>query len=174
MIDVFVRAELASGRFGEKLRGILEREGLAVDDPGAIRLLFDEHRMYGIRYGLFEGFPQDVAWWRAEVTRDELLDVLFIKWDWWLTISGGTRSARETARRIRAGEVPGSDVEEHEPFVARPQPPLIVVSTPDRSKLVLLEGHVRLTAYAVFPDRVGENLEILLGVSDEMPRWAWW
>ena len=38
--------------------------------------------------------------------------------------------------------------------------------------LVLVEGHARLTAYALFPHYLPAKLEILLGVSDEMPRWC--
>jgi hypothetical protein len=49
---------------------------------------------------------------------------------------------------------------------------LIAVTTPTHEKLVLVEGHVRLTAYALFPERVPDELEILLGISDEMPKWC--
>jgi len=37
---------------------------------------------------------------------------------------------------------------------------------------VLVEGGVRLTAYALFPDYLPDELEILLGISDEMPSWC--
>jgi hypothetical protein len=43
---------------------------------------------------------------------------------------------------------------------------------PDVSKLVLLEGHVRLTAYALFPKYLPEWLDVYLGVSAEMERWV--
>jgi len=81
------------------------------------------------------------------------------------------------ARRIREGEIPGSTAEWHEPIAARlrsgdPPPELIVVSVPDLAKLVLLEGHVRLTAYALFPDYLPEALEVFLGVSDEIAGWS--
>ena len=165
MIAVFVGSELESDRWREKLQELGDL------DP---RALLEGHRAYESRQGLFLGFPYDVEWFRATVTTHELLDVLYINWDWWLRISAGTRSAREAARRIRSGEVPGSTAEEHEPWAARPQPPLIIVTTPDWAKLVLLEGHVRLTAYALFPERVAEELEILLGISPQMPQWCQW
>jgi hypothetical protein len=104
-----------------------------------------------------------------------VLEILFIDWSWWLELSGGTRSPREAARRIRAGELTrltaGVTVEEHEPYLASSSE-LIAVTTPTREKLVVVEGHVRLTAYALFPDRVPEELELLLGVSEEMPKWC--
>ena len=188
MIAVFLCAELDSSRYRERLRGWLARDGRDHDvlrrpdlgDPGANdyrRGLLEEHRAYERREGLFGGFPQRVEWFRAALGRDEVLDILYINWDWWLTISDGTRRPRDAARRIRDGLVPGSTVEEHEPLAAAlcgtPRPPeLIVATTPAHLPLVLVEGHFRLTAYALFPDYVPDDLEILLGVSDEMVGWC--
>ncbi|MDP9491222.1 MAG: hypothetical protein M3P42_03340 [Actinomycetota bacterium] len=188
MIGVFLRAELGSGRYGEKLRGLLNRDGRDLDvlrrpdlDDSAAngyrRGLFDEHRAYERRDDLFGGFPQRISWFRAVLSRDEVLEILYINWDWWLRISDGTRRPRDAARRIMDGLVPGSTAEEHEPLAAalrrNPRPPeLIVATTPAHLPLVLVEGHFRLTAYALFPDYVPDELEVLLGVSDEMPEWC--
>jgi len=87
--------------------------------------------------------------------------------------SDGTRRAPEAARRIRAGEIEGVTVEEHEPFAdAAVQPELIAATTDALHPLVLVEGHARLTAYALFPERLPAQLEILLGISPEMPGWC--
>jgi hypothetical protein len=101
-----------------------------------------------------------------------VLDILFIDWDWWLRLSGGSRRPRDAAQRIRNGEVPGVTAEGHEPFVSRAQPELIAVTTPAHSPLVLVEGHVRLTAYALFPTDLPDRLEILLGISDAIAGWC--
>jgi hypothetical protein len=53
-----------------------------------------------------------------------------------------------------------------------PPPELIAVTTRAHAPLVLVEGHVRLTAYATFPQYLPDELEIVLGVSDEMERWC--
>jgi hypothetical protein len=183
VVAVFLRAEIDSGRYGRKLSALLERDGRDhavlrrpdVSDPSANdyrRRLLDEHRAYGRREGLFLGFPRQVDWYRAELSRDEVLDIRFIDWDWWLELSKGTRRPRDAARRIRAGEVPGVTAAEHEPFARTPQPELIAATTPALSPLVLVEGHVRLTAYALHPELVADELEILLGVSDEMAGWS--
>jgi len=184
---VFLRGELDSGRYGAKLRGLLARDGRAEDvlrrpDLGDVeanayrRRLLDEHRAYARRDEMFGGFPQRVDWFRAALERDEVLDILYIDWDWWLELSGGTRRPRIAARRILAGEVDGATAAEHEPLAvalrATPPPPaLIAVTTPAHESLVLVEGHVRLTAYALFPEYLPPELEILLGVSDEMAMW---
>ena len=48
-------------------------------------------------------------------------------------------------------------------------PPLILVTTGPSGGLVVLEGHVRLTAYMLCPDRLPPELEVLVGSSPGMP-----
>jgi hypothetical protein len=187
MISAFLAAELDSPRFGPEILALLARDGrdtsvverplLTDEDANAYRAqLLDGYRSWLRREGLFNGFPAHVDWFRAVLTADEVLEILYIDWDWWLTISGGTRSPREAARLIRAGEVPGETTEGWEPIAARLQEgtarELIVVTTPDHSRLVAVEGHVRLTAYALYPEYLRERVEVLLGVSDEIAKWS--
>ena len=51
-------------------------------------------------------------------------------------------------------------------------PPLILVTTGLGDDLVVLEGHVRLTAYMLRPDRLPPELEVLVGSSPDMAAWA--
>ena len=184
----FLRGEINSARFGSELQALLDRDRRAadvvtspdLDDPDANAYrssLLERYRAYESRDGLFGGFPDRVDWFRAALAREEVFSILYIDWDWWLRISGGTRRPLDAAARIRAGLVPGASLDEDEELAARlasdeSVPPLMVVTTPARAKLVLLEGHVRLTAYALFPRYVPDELEVLLGVSDEMDRWS--
>lgn len=187
VIATFLRAELDSERYGRKLRGLLNRDGrdesvlrqpslASADDNAYRRELLDEHRAYERREGLFDGFPEQVEWHRASLTRDELLELRYINWDWWLRITVGSRRPLDAARRIRAGEVAGATAAEHEPIaraLASPgAPELIAATTPALSPVVLVEGHVRVTAAALFPELVPDELELLLGVSPEMARWS--
>jgi hypothetical protein len=188
MIAVFLQAEIESHRFGEAIRSLLARDSLTpqlvqrpnLADPAenaARRRLLDEHRAYERREGLFGGFPHDVAWHRALLAPDEVLDILFIDWDWWLALSGGSRRPRDAAARIRGGRIRGQTRDEDEPIAAAlrrapPPPELIALTTPDLRPLVLVEGHVRLTAYALFPHYLPERLEILLGISPHATDWS--
>jgi hypothetical protein len=186
MIATFLRAEVDSARYGPKLEALLARDGRDEDilrrpdiaDAAANdyrRGLLEWHRCYDSRDGLFAGFPCRIDWCRAGLTRDEVLEIHFIDWDWWRTLSGGSGRPRDAARRIRAGEVAGVGEDGHEPVAAAlrlgGQPELIAVTTSACTRLVLVEGHYRLTAYALFPDYVPEMLEIVLGVSDEVEGW---
>jgi hypothetical protein len=186
-IAVFLRAEIDSKRYGEKLRALLRRDGRDEDvlrrphvaDAGENayrRGLLDEHRSYGRRDGLFDAFPLHVDWFRALLSSDEVLDILYINWDWWLELSGGTRRPRDAARRILGGEIEGVSAGGNEPIAAAlaigGQPELIAVTTPAHTPVVLVEGHARLTAYALFPDHLPRELEILLGVSEQIADWC--
>jgi hypothetical protein len=186
VISAFLRAEIDSDRFEEKLGRMLTRDGRdasVLRDPDLAddaenhyrRQLLDEHRAYERREEMFGGFPRRIDWHRAALGREELLDILFIDWDWWLKLSGGTRSPRDAASRICAGEIPGVTAAEHESaaraLAAGSAPKLIAVTTQAHRPVVLVEGHVRLTSYALFPDYVPPTTEILLGISDEMTKW---
>jgi hypothetical protein len=129
----------------------------------------ERKRQWREREGLFDGFPDDVAWERAVLTRDEVLAILYINWDWWVTVSKGTRLATVAA------EVQGGDEGDRTiAAAAATNPELIAVTDPERAKLVLLEGHVRLTAYAAFPECLPQELEIFLGVSPRIGEWSEW
>lgn len=129
----------------------------------------ERKRQWREREGLFDGFPEDVTWERVALVRDEVLAVLYINWDWWLTVTNGTRLATVAA------EVQGRDEGDRAiAAAAATNPELIVVSDPSREKLVLLEGHVRLTAYAAYPEYLPEELEVYLGVSPRIPEWSEW
>lgn len=151
----YVRAELGSPRFREDV--LAGRRGWRVG-------------------GLFDGFPADLEWHRVALAADEVLAIRYINWDWWLDLSSGSRSPREAARRIRTGLVEGVDAESHRPIAARlrsddPPPELIAVAEPG-GPLVLVEGHSRLTAYALHPEYLPARLEILLGLSEHVRDWS--
>lgn len=188
MVATFLRAELDSPRYGERIRQLLTEVGseeallLApkLDDVGANARrgeLLERDRAWLSREGLFNGFPEQVEWSLVGLDPEEVLGILHIDWDWWLRLSGGTRRPLDAAARIRANQVPGSTAEEHEAIAARlesddPPPELIVVSTPDCSRLVAVEGHVRLTAYALYPEHLPQELPVYFGISEDMSRWS--
>ena len=50
----------------------------------------------------------------------------------------------------------------------------IVVAEPTLERMVILEGHARITTYLVEPDLVRFPLRALIGVSAQMSRWSEW
>ena len=186
MVACFLLGELTSRRFGAGIRRALAAAGVSehlltdadLADPVANRTrrdLLRATRGYGDGRDVFEDFPAGVRWIRAVLTPDELALVRYIEYSYWNELSGGSRLPGDAARRIRAG-VRVFGVSNHR-FIAAARavrrgerfPPLILAGR-RRATLVCLEGHLRLTAYALagFPVEV----ECLVGTARAMDRWA--
>ena len=50
-------------------------------------------------------------------------------------------------------------------------PPVILVSADGGRTRVVLEGHTRITAYALAPEAIPDEVEVILGDSPEIARW---
>jgi len=189
MVALFLRTELPAARHRDDLRALLERGGLServitapdlgddAENQARLRLL-TWHRGYGTRTELFDGFPDDVRWQWMAITPAELARVRYVDYDYWVELSGGTRLPVDAAPRIRAGVAPFGVSSDWALGMAQAFadgarfPPLILVTTGPSGDLVVLEGHVRLTAYMLRPDRLPPELEVLVGSSPDMAAWA--
>jgi hypothetical protein len=191
MVALFLRTELPAARSRDDLRALLERTGLServitdpdLDDDAENRArmrLLTLHRGSGTRTELFDGFPYDVRWQWMAITPAELAGVRYIDYDYWVELSGGSRLAAGAAPRIRAGVAPFGVPSDWALGMAGAVadgarfPPLILVTTGPGGGLVVLEGHARLTAFMLAPDRLPPELEILVGSSPAMTRWGLW
>lgn len=191
MVALFVRTELASERWHDDLQALLDQAGISgevvtnpdLDDEAgnqARRRLLTGKRGYSDRTDYFEGFPDDVSWQWMAISADELAKVRYIEYDYWNELSGGSRLPVDAAARIRAGVTPfmipnhrvldlAQAVVEGAKF-----PPLILVTTGSGADLVVLEGHLRLTAYMLSREWLPPELEVLVGSSQGMTRWDCW
>lgn len=199
MIAEFLRQEYASrDRYGARLDGCLRDEGMAArlitapdltlpDDNARRRRLFGRYRGYGTgEPSYLTGFPTaGVDWFWATASREEVLRVRYIGYSYWTALSAGTRSPVVAAERIRAGiEVYGVSNAGFLELAGRLReglrvPSLILVTAlatalstaTDIDGLVVLEGHTRLTAYALAPDTILDEFDVLVGVSPAIARW---
>jgi len=199
MIAEFLRQEYASrDRYGARLDACLGDEGIHarliaepdLADQGentARRRLFGRYRGYGsAEPSYLTGFPTaGVDWFWAELSREEVLGVRYIRYSYWTALSAGTRSPAVAAAGIHAGiEVYGVSNAGFLELAGRLReglrvPPLILVTalatalTPatNADDLVVLEGHARLTAYALAPEAIPDDLEVLVGASPAIARW---
>ncbi|HEX3786373.1 MAG TPA: hypothetical protein VHW44_00805 [Pseudonocardiaceae bacterium] len=185
MIACFLGGELTSERFGGDIRSQLMAGGHAerlltqpdladAEENTARRAVLASTRGYGEDRELFENFPGRVSWIKAVLAADELAEVRYLDYSYWTELSGGSRRPADAAARIRAG-LRAFD-QSNDGFTKAAQaviggarfPPLILVGEqPDQ--LVCLEGHLRLTAYALagFPTEI----ECLIGTAPTMSRW---
>ena len=185
MIAVFLLGELSSERFGEGIRTALDAAGQKetlitaadlsdADQNRARRAILAATRGYGENWDVFENFPARVRWVRAMLAPGELARVRYIDYSYWNELSGGSRLASDAAQQVRRGTkvfgVSNRRLLRAARAVGRGElfPPLILAGR-RRDRLICLEGHLRLTAYALagFPSEI----ECLVGTARTMDRW---
>ncbi len=202
MVALFLSTEYPSPRTHQQILQVLQREGWS---PGIIeqpnlrdeqeniqrRSILGAYRGYGqntdyfeslpldVEYmNYFEGFPPDVQWERAMLSRQELEQVKYIEYDYWVELSSGSRLPRDVARNILAGyEVFGVShqgvLQMAEAFRSGVRfPTLILVGKNRESALVVLEGHMRLTALFLAPECLPAELEVMVGFSEQIENWG--
>jgi hypothetical protein len=179
MIAVFLKAEIASERFGEKIISRLRRdrkERSVIDTPDITNMSENGYRrqlLASYRAYVFEELPAHTVWYRALLNHDEVVKIRYIDYDYWNEISDNTRLPIVAAEAIRAGrEIYGQsthaflDVAEKLRAGAR-FPELIVVGTSPDEQLTVYEGHGRLTSYLLAPECIPEELEVVAGFAPE-------
>lgn len=188
MIATFLGAEIRSSRFASAVEGalsacgadrtVIEHPDLADERQNKLRQdILAASRGYGRNADLFQGFPGDVRWSRAWLGRDELARLRYVDYGYWNRLSGGTRRVADGARNVRNGLMPYGV--SNEPFHAvaseivagrRPAEPILVAVSEDDDP-VILEGHLRMTAYALAGDGAPDEIEVIIGVSEGMRGW---
>lgn len=188
MIAIFLRGEFTSERFSyaihRQLASLKLRDSVItnpdLDDASqnkARRRILSSARGYDQRTEVFNGFPDDVMWTEVEVTKDELAHVRYIDYSYWSELTNGSRLPMDAAATIEAGkEVFGVSNDRFkkaaEAVRAGKQFPTMILAGEDKNNLVVLEGHLRLTAYALTWKNVPENIKVIIGISPHMTEWS--
>jgi hypothetical protein len=189
VIAEFLKGEFDSMRFGKRIRDVLEEDGRRMgilvepdlndsEENLYRRELLGVTRGFGMNRELFEGFPDDVIWKNAAIPKEELETVNYIDYSYWNELSHGSRLPRDAARNIRNGErVFGvsndgffkivSALEKGTCFAR-----MIFVAKNETSRIVVLEGHARLTAYFLAPRLIPNEMEVIVGFSEQISQWG--
>jgi hypothetical protein len=189
VVAAFLKGEISSARFGPAILALLPRYGgdrRLIDEPDVrseeenacrSRLLGD-FRGYRQNRELFRSFPVDVDWHRYALSADALAHVRYVDYSYWNELSGGSRRPGDAVRNIRAGAVVFGQGPQTFLNAARALengtkfPELILVGIAPGARLVVLEGHVRLTAYCLAPQHIPDDLTAIVGFSAALDRWV--
>ncbi len=188
MVATFLKGEINSKRFGYQIYDALEELGLddgLIRNPKLNRAEENNTRKKILRMArgynsflLFEGYPQDVKWVRATITKKELLDIRYINYSYWLEITQGSRKLDDAVKTIKEGKevfnVSNDNFLEAAEEVKKGTsfPELILVTKGNDHPLVVLEGHLRATAYRLSLEYIPDEIEVLLGTSDDFDQWG--
>lgn len=189
MIASFLKTEIYSPRFGQEIENILKRDGIEkriIEEPqlhqkseNRTRMkILSEYRGYGKNKELFEDFPNNVIWEKIILNKDDLVRLKYIDYSYWIELSGGSRKVTDGVRNIRKGlEVYGLSNEGFLKLAEKIRngiklPEIIIVSERKVSdEYVILEGHVRVTAYLLAGEKSPETQYAILGYSSQMNKW---
>jgi nucleoside-specific outer membrane channel protein Tsx len=189
VISIFLRAEYYSDRFNQKLSAALKSTGndknLIIHpnisdqkENEARREIMGKYRGFGQNRDLFENFPQEINWFRVIISSVELNEVLFINWDYWKEITDGTRRPVILAKKIKSKKIQQDEEIGRFENVAKALDSgkqfneLIMVAKDRQSRFVVLEGHVRLTAYYLSQKGLPNELEAIVGFSEQIDAWG--
>jgi hypothetical protein len=190
MIAEFLRAEVESELHGPRLRS--DAAMLAVDlatvrqpdcasahENESRRALLVACRGWGAEESVFGALPTDtITWWRAALDRRSVDHVEVIQWlvdevpeAFPVRPLGGIRHARVSEHGPRpdaAARLADALARGQRP--ARP----ILITTPAIDRLVILEGHNRMVAYALLGEDAPPLIDVIMGVTAEADAWEEW
>lgn len=187
MVLAFLRAEIDSDRFGDRVRSCLTDLGLLhesdLGDEEANRKRREAlgcYRGYGRNAHLFEGFPSDVKWKLVSVTVEELGTFRYARVPPWTTKSNEPLLVRDGARdsgiepeaREKATAVAIEQALKTGDLALEQLEPLIATAESVDGVHILLEGHSRATAY--LRSLAQETaIPIIVGYVVSLEGWVW-
>jgi hypothetical protein len=190
MVATFLKAEINSPRWKESITNSLAQYGKdrrLIDQPDLMNAddnvtrshVLGSYRGYKLNKYLFTDFPNDVQWQKVVLDIKDLRCIRYLKnCPAWSELSGGTLLAADAARRIQDGIINSeevikviNDIRSAVELLKNGQsfPEIILVAQSDFNQPIVLEGHVRLTAYLLVPS--GAPISAILGHSSSLWKW---
>ena len=188
MISEFLRAEYHSERFSGQVKSemsqlmidehiILEADIESADENAKRKKLLGKCRGYSLNQEMFERFPTVTEWSLYSFTRDDLERIRYIDYSYWNELSAGTHMPMAAAETIRKeiliyGQDNSGFLRAAEYIRSGGTFPRMFFLTSDFENFVIVEGHLRMTAYALAPECFNQ-VEVLVGKcnSAELDNW---
>lgn len=188
VIAQFLKANISSPRFQKELEDHIKSKSIdpeIINNPNLQNPIENSQRKQLFHsYGgndndghMFDDFPEDISWKRIILTKPELASIQYINYDYWNELSNQTRYVKVGAEQVRQNrEV--FDVSNQQYWNALDaiklkhsfSPPILVTHNPNQ-KVVVIDGHLRLTAYLLDPRHAPNKLEAIMGISPHFSSW---
>ena len=167
MILTFLKGEIASQRFNEKLNNVLNELGykkeLILDGDFSNQNENVQRKNIMIKFRgyptkeLFENFPNIAHWDLVEFDKNDLDNIYYINYDYWNGLSNNTSKPKEAAKTIKSGkeiyEVSNEAFIKGAELVSKTMFPPVILITCNDKKYLIIEGHSRMTIYGLRPDK---------------------
>jgi len=111
--------------------------------------------------------------------KNDMQKIKYIKYDYWKELSNGTRLAKDTVNNIKNNieifEVKNDNFIKLSEYIKNGNifdPLIIIASNENKEKMIVLEGHARLTATCLSIEYINE-IKVLIGFAkeEELNKW---
>lgn len=182
MVAAFLKAEFSSERFADDLKkvigkfdaseSILVMPDLKSNKENELRAkILGDYRGYGQNREIFTDFPDNLTWYKAELTRNEISDLRYVDYSYWNELTDHTHLVKDAVKNIRHGKTVFDVSNERFSRVAdkiqqgkHDFEPMILWRKDSNSPLTILEGHLRATAFGLADDKAPEVIEVIVGL----------
>jgi len=185
---IILQYNLNSFRFKNELKELLRQQKLdmkIITNPdlkdgteNALRRKFVQSLDgSGVGGYLAKDFPNDVAWKKTQINKADLQKIKYIDYSYWNELTYHTRLVRDGAESIKKGVIIFNESNQSfwDAFEALRQgkkfPAPILVTKNDDSDLVVIDGHLRLTVYLLDERYTPNEIEAIVGYSENFSLW---
>lgn len=190
MILEFLKAELKSKRFAEQVISAIKRvhsneelisnANLSSPEENLLRKkVLQDYRGFDNQL-LFDNFPKNMEWYYATLNNKDFEGIKYINYDYWKSLSGGTRNVKDSAKTINAGvEIFNQSNNLYKNIAneirkGNKLPKTILVSKSKEDSPIILEGHSRLTAIGLLGPEFMKRVEVIIGFSPDLEKWVFY
>ena len=186
MIFEFLRGELGSNRFKEKLKDVLIKLDLNEDiikkgninneEENQLRFkIMKKYRGYPDE-GLFKNFPKIDEWYLMRLSVSDIDKIYYIDYDYWNELSNNTSKPLEAVKVIKSGKeiynVSNKPFLDGVEFLKGNSFPPIILITCNDERYLIIEGNSRMTIYGFMPNQIEGSLAYVGYCSkDEMKKY---
>ena len=183
MIAIFLNGEIKSERWVNRINEIIQKNNvnkniiinpnLNNNDENQLRkLVLKIFRGYNNKE-IFKNFPKKIDWNWALLDKNDILKIKYITYDYWEELTNGTRYAKDSVINIRNNiEIFGVSnnnfikLSEYIKNGNKIEPLIILAPVENKEKMIILEGHARLTAINLVIEYITE-IKVLIGFVEE-------
>ena len=182
MVAAFLKAEYSSPRFKDDLKKAMQ--SLAVDEAvityadttskreNELRArVLGEYRGYRQNREMFEGLPNNLTWYEAELRRDEIGELWYVDYSYWNELTDHTHLVKDAVSNIQKGKIVFNVSNDRFLTVAKKIArgkhdfePMILWGWDITSPLEILEGHLRATAFGLAGEKAPTTIKVLIGL----------
>lgn len=183
MVAEWLKSEMWSPRFGKSLRKVLRKfkQGQKLINQPNLKNkkenLLRKKILFSYRRETLKNFPKKILWQKVTLNLYDLQKIKYINYSYWNELAGDSRLAKDAVENLDKGKVvfgqnnrqfqqAARHVRKHGWF-----PKLILIADRPGGQVIVLEGHLRLTAYLMEPDGIPNNLIAIIGYALGFSSW---